>query len=64
MHVLISALCSQDDYATFKRVYETPILHSRAPDCTAKEAEVGEARIAQAGKNSLLLSTIQLICTV
>ncbi|KAI0638193.1 P-loop containing nucleoside triphosphate hydrolase protein [Trametes polyzona] len=36
-----------DDYSTFKRVYETPILKSRAPGCTPKEAELGEARSAQ-----------------
>ena len=38
---------TKDDYSTFKRVYETPILKSRAPGCSAKEAEVGEARSAQ-----------------
>ncbi|KAI9001004.1 SNF2 family N-terminal domain-containing protein [Trametes punicea] len=36
-----------DDYSTFKRVYETPILKSRAPGCSPKEAELGEARSAQ-----------------
>ncbi|KAI1786543.1 P-loop containing nucleoside triphosphate hydrolase protein [Ganoderma leucocontextum] len=36
-----------DDYSTFKRVYETPILKSRAPGCSGKEAELGEARSAQ-----------------
>ncbi|RDX55621.1 hypothetical protein OH76DRAFT_1397013 [Lentinus brumalis] len=36
-----------DDYSTFKRVYETPILKSRAPGRSAKDAEVGEARSAQ-----------------
>ncbi|KAI6044689.1 P-loop containing nucleoside triphosphate hydrolase protein [Pisolithus marmoratus] len=36
-----------DDYPTFRRVYEVPILKSRAPDCTAKELELGEARAAQ-----------------
>ncbi|KAI0677546.1 SNF2 family N-terminal domain-containing protein [Trametes maxima] len=36
-----------DDYSTFKRVYETPILKSRAPGCSAKESELGEARSAQ-----------------
>jgi hypothetical protein len=36
-----------DDYPTFRRVYEVPILRSRAPDCTAKEREMGEARTAQ-----------------
>ncbi|KAF8170206.1 SNF2 family N-terminal domain-containing protein [Mycena galopus ATCC 62051] len=36
-----------DNYATFRRVYETPILKSRAPDSTDKERQVGEARSAQ-----------------
>ncbi|KAH9853466.1 SNF2 family N-terminal domain-containing protein [Lenzites betulinus] len=36
-----------DDYSTFKRVYETPILKSRAPGCSSKESELGEARSAQ-----------------
>ncbi|EPQ57554.1 hypothetical protein GLOTRDRAFT_127906 [Gloeophyllum trabeum ATCC 11539] len=36
-----------DDYKTFRRVYEQPILKSRAPDCTSKEAELGQARQAQ-----------------
>ncbi|OSX66624.1 hypothetical protein POSPLADRAFT_1044000 [Postia placenta MAD-698-R-SB12] len=36
-----------DDYNTFRRVYETPILKSRAPGCSAKETELGEARSAQ-----------------
>lgn len=36
-----------DDHATFRRVYEVPILKSRAPDCTDKELEIGEAQSAQ-----------------
>jgi DNA repair and recombination protein RAD54B len=36
-----------DDYATFRRVYEVPILKSRAPDCTDKELKLGEAQSAQ-----------------
>ncbi|KAJ7497126.1 SNF2 family N-terminal domain-containing protein [Mycena latifolia] len=36
-----------DNYATFRRVYEVPILNSRAPDSSAKEREVGEARSVQ-----------------
>ncbi|KAJ6497887.1 SNF2 family N-terminal domain-containing protein [Mycena sanguinolenta] len=36
-----------DNYATFRRVYETPILKSRAPDSTEKERQIGEARLAQ-----------------
>ncbi|KAI0832427.1 P-loop containing nucleoside triphosphate hydrolase protein [Trametes gibbosa] len=35
------------DYSTFKRVYETPILKSRAPGCTSKDSELGEARSVQ-----------------
>jgi DNA repair and recombination protein RAD54B len=37
-----------DEYSTFKRVYENPIIKSRAPDSTTKEVELGEARSAQA----------------
>ncbi|KAG0704667.1 P-loop containing nucleoside triphosphate hydrolase protein [Suillus ampliporus] len=36
-----------DNHATFRKVYEVPILKSRAPDCTDKELELGEARSAQ-----------------
>ncbi|EGN99526.1 hypothetical protein SERLA73DRAFT_72346 [Serpula lacrymans var. lacrymans S7.3] len=36
-----------DDYTTFRRVYEVPILRSRAPDCTDKDTEIGEARSSQ-----------------
>ena len=36
-----------DDYNTFRRVYEAPILKSRAPSSTAKEQELGETRSAQ-----------------
>ncbi|KAJ7078907.1 SNF2 family N-terminal domain-containing protein [Mycena belliarum] len=36
-----------DNYATFRRVYEVPILNSRAPDSTSKEREIGEARSNQ-----------------
>ncbi|KAJ7675096.1 SNF2 family N-terminal domain-containing protein [Mycena rosella] len=36
-----------DNYATFRRVYEVPILNSRAPDSSAKEREIGEARSTQ-----------------
>ncbi|KAL0956101.1 hypothetical protein HGRIS_002269 [Hohenbuehelia grisea] len=36
-----------DSYGTFRRVYETPILKSRAPDCTAKEREIGQGRSEQ-----------------
>lgn len=36
-----------DDYQTFRRIYETPILKSRAPGCSTKETELGEARSTQ-----------------
>ncbi|KAF5385986.1 hypothetical protein D9615_002412 [Tricholomella constricta] len=36
-----------DEYSTFRRVYEVPILKSRAPDATPKDLESGEARTAQ-----------------
>lgn len=36
-----------DDYQTFRRVYENPILKSRAHGCSEKETELGEARSAQ-----------------
>ncbi|KAJ8522744.1 hypothetical protein ONZ45_g754 [Pleurotus djamor] len=36
-----------DDYQTFRRIYEVPILKSRAPDATAKEIEMGTGRSAQ-----------------
>ncbi|KXN90194.1 DNA repair and recombination protein RAD54B [Leucoagaricus sp. SymC.cos] len=36
-----------DDYPTFRRVYEVPILKSRAPDASSKEVEIGEARTNQ-----------------
>ncbi|KIM23797.1 hypothetical protein M408DRAFT_332159 [Serendipita vermifera MAFF 305830] len=36
-----------DDYGTFKRVYETPIVTSRAPDCSSKARELGSTRAAQ-----------------
>ncbi|KAF8518738.1 SNF2 family N-terminal domain-containing protein [Gautieria morchelliformis] len=41
-----------DDYVTFKRLYETPILKSRTPGCSSKDLELGNARSAQ-----LLLTT-------
>jgi len=43
-----------DEYANFRRIYEVPILKSRAPDCTAKEAELGESRSARVCRSSLL----------
>ncbi|KAG6862305.1 hypothetical protein C0995_016003 [Termitomyces sp. Mi166 len=41
---MISASFTQ---CIFKRVYETPILKSRAPDASPKDIELGEARTAQ-----------------
>jgi DNA repair and recombination protein RAD54B len=49
-----------DDYSTFRRVYEVPILRSRAPDCTAKEREMGEARTAQVPQRFTLNSNFFL----
>lgn len=43
----IYSLYFLDVYSTFRRVYETPILKSRAPGCSRKEKEVGEGRQAQ-----------------
>lgn len=34
-------------YNNFKKIYEAPILKSRAPGCSAKEQEMGEARLQQ-----------------
>jgi hypothetical protein len=42
-----SSYSSKEDYATFRRVYEVPILKSRAPDCSAKENEIGKSRSEQ-----------------
>ena len=36
-----------DDYSTFRKVFENPILKSRAPGCSVKEHELGEARHTQ-----------------
>ncbi|KAL0581838.1 helicase [Marasmius crinis-equi] len=36
-----------DEYPAFKRLYENPIVKSRAPGCTTKEASAGEKRSAQ-----------------
>ncbi|KAJ3554226.1 hypothetical protein NM688_g3215 [Phlebia brevispora] len=35
------------DYNNFRKLYETPILKSRAPGCSTKEKELGEARLQQ-----------------
>lgn len=34
-------------YNNFKKIYEAPILKSRAPGCSTKEQEIGEARLQQ-----------------
>ncbi|KAF5370698.1 hypothetical protein D9758_002095 [Tetrapyrgos nigripes] len=36
-----------DGYGAFRRVYEAPILKSRAPGCTSEELELGEKRSTQ-----------------
>ncbi|KAG9010829.1 helicase [Tulasnella sp. JGI-2019a] len=36
-----------DNYKTFSRIYEAPIVKSRAPGCTEKNRELGTARMDQ-----------------
>ncbi|KAJ9125219.1 hypothetical protein QFC22_000173 [Naganishia vaughanmartiniae] len=36
-----------DTYSTFVKLYEKPILKSRAPNCTPKDQEIGKARMAK-----------------
>ncbi|KAJ7209558.1 P-loop containing nucleoside triphosphate hydrolase protein [Mycena pura] len=36
-----------EEYSTFRRVYEAPILSSRDPESTYKERELGKARLKQ-----------------
>ncbi|KAG8782082.1 helicase [Ceratobasidium sp. 428] len=36
-----------EDYARFRRLYETPILKSRSPEASAKDIELGTARASQ-----------------
>lgn len=48
--IVISKPCFDhytDDYTTFRRVYEVPILKSRAPGASEKEIKLGEARAEQ-----------------
>jgi DNA repair and recombination protein RAD54B len=53
-----------DDYATFRRIYEVPILKSRVPGCSSKEAEIGETRSSQVGPNRASpVANLCLICT-
>ena len=40
-------ISTSDEYATFKRVYETPILLARAPDASPRTREQGEVRVEQ-----------------
>jgi DNA repair and recombination protein RAD54B len=37
----------EEDYPTFRRVYEAPILKSRAPDASGRESEIGRMRSEQ-----------------
>jgi hypothetical protein len=47
-HSSSSASCTPtDDYPTFKKVFEGPIVASRAPDCSVKARELGRARAEQ-----------------
>ncbi|KAG8963765.1 helicase [Tulasnella sp. 419] len=53
-----------DDYKTFARIYETPIVRSRAPDCTAKERELGQARsdqLMEISKSFVLRRTAEIL---
>lgn len=36
-----------DDYKMFNRIYEAPIIRSRAPNCLEKQRELGTARLDQ-----------------
>lgn len=49
-----------DDYSTFRKVYETPILKSRSPDSSEKDRKLGEARSAQVSTLTLSCSTISM----
>ena len=50
-----------DDYSTFRRVYETPIIRSREPGCSEKEAKLGESRSAQVRLDcSILLAKLDV----
>ncbi|KAI9442270.1 SNF2 family N-terminal domain-containing protein [Lactarius indigo] len=41
------AMVNDNEYSSFRRVYETPIIRSREPGCSEKEAKLGESRSAQ-----------------
>lgn len=46
------------------RVYEQPILRSREPNCTEKDAELGNARqnqLARVSKNFVLRRTAEIL---
>ena len=51
--LVIDSYAVSDDYSVFRKVYENPILKSRAPDASPKEVELGEARTQQ----------VRLICS-
>jgi len=43
-----------DSYKVFYRMFEAPILKSRAPNCTPKEYDEGSARAEQVQSETLL----------
>ena len=53
-HAMASFCCPGllDDYSTFKKIFETPILNSRAPGCSEKHRELGNARHEQVSEMS------------
>ncbi|KAF9515524.1 hypothetical protein BS47DRAFT_1293769 [Hydnum rufescens UP504] len=53
-----------DTYKMFSRVYENPILKSRAPDCTPQEFEIGSGRaeqLAEYSKSFVLRRTADIL---
>ncbi|KAF8332093.1 SNF2 family N-terminal domain-containing protein [Cantharellus anzutake] len=53
-----------DTYKTFSKIYEIPILRSRAPDCSEKEYELGSARaehLAQISQSFVLRRTAGIL---
>ena len=50
-----------DEYSVFRKVYENPILKSRALDASPKEVELGEARTEQV---LLIFSTAKVSFTL
>lgn len=47
LHLALTLTHHTGNYNSFKKLYETPILKSRAPGCSTKERELGEARLEQ-----------------